>query len=191
MQSPFQETLKKSEIAGVLERICQALELSATQHELAKNRYETVGNWLADADHSPLQTLVIYPQGSMSLGTTVKPVGQNEHDVDLVSFVPGVGSDFPPATLKRVIGERLKNNGHYAPILEEMARCWRLNYANEFHMDITPPISNPLCSAGGELVPDKTLNGWKASNPKGYRAQFERRASLQPRMRLQESTGQY
>ena len=55
-----------------------------------------------------------------------------------------------------------------------MPRCWRLNYANEFHLDITPSIPNPNCRFGGELVPDKTLKEWKASNPKGYKRLFER-----------------
>lgn len=76
----------------------------------------------------------------------------------------------PPAEVKRLLGMRLRANGRYAPILEEMPRCWRLNYANEFHMDITPSIPNLLCASGDELVPDKTLRCWKASNPKGYRA---------------------
>src|SRR6266516_7825899 len=82
-----------------------------------------------------------------------------------------------------MIGARLRVNGLYAPILEEKPRCWRLNYANEFHLDITPSIRNPLCAAGGELVPDRDLRDWKPTNPKGYRALFERRASLQPRFR--------
>ena len=64
-----------------------------------------------------------------------------------------------------------------------MPRCWRLAYANEFHLDITPSIPNPWCDQGGELVPDKTLQEWKGSNPKGYRSLFEQRARLlRPRM---------
>jgi hypothetical protein len=86
--------------------------------------------------------------------------------------------------LKQRIGDRLRSNGHYAPLLKEMPRCWRLDYAGEFHLDITPSIPNPECRFGGELVPDKTLKTWKASNPLGYRAKIERRASLQPRIRL-------
>jgi hypothetical protein len=43
---------------------------------------------------------------------------------------------------------------------------------------------NPECRFGGELVPDKTLKAWKPSNPLGYRAKIERRAALQPRIRL-------
>ena len=89
-------------------------------------------------------------------------------------------SAISPASLKKSIGDRLRSSGTYAELLEEMPRCWRLNYANEFHLDITPSIPNPSCRMGGELVPDKTLRIWKASNPQGYRAKFDRRAALVP-----------
>jgi hypothetical protein len=67
-----------------------------------------------------------------------------------------------------------------------MPRCWRLNYASEFHMDITPSIPNPNCRLGGELVPDKTLKMWKASNPKSYKKLFEQRAKLAPVIRIRK-----
>ena len=178
---------RKSQLVGILERLCEALELSATQYEVAKKRYEGVGKWLAAADDPLLRTLSIYLQGSTALGTTVKPIGRNEHDVDLVGHVAG-GGGTPPRILKKLIGDRLRENGYYRPLLEEMPRCWRLNYANEFHQDITPSVPNPLCANGGELVPDKTLREWIPSNPKGYRRLFEQRAAMQPRMRLAKST---
>jgi hypothetical protein len=53
-------------------------------------------------------------------------------------------------------------------------------------MDITPSIPNPACRFGGELVPDKTLKMWKASNPKGYKHLFEERAKLAPVIRLRK-----
>jgi hypothetical protein len=179
--------MKKAELVGVLEQLCQALELSDAQYQLAKRRYEGVGEWLADADSSLLRAISIYLQGSTAIGTTVKPIGCNEHDVDLVAHVSNLGLWLPPAALKKAIGGRLRANGHYARILEEMPRCWRLNYANEFHMDITPSIPNPNCDAGGELVPDRALKEWKESNPKGYKSLFMRRASLLPQMRLSKS----
>lgn len=108
----------------------------------------------------------------------------NEYDVDLVAHVPDIDVVVSPALLKKRIGDHLRGNGNYAPLLVEMPRCWRLDYANEFHLDITPSIPNPECRLGGELVPDRTLKAWKASNPKGYRAKFERRAALQPRIRM-------
>jgi hypothetical protein len=124
------------------------------------------------------------PQGSTALGTSVRPIGHLEHDVDLVAFMPDGSDGLHPAYIKAVIGDRLKQNGTYAKLLEEKQRCWRLVYANEFHLDITPAILNGACHRGGELVPDKALKEWKATNPKGYRTAFERRAELVPRLRL-------
>ena len=180
--------LRKAETVGILERMCQALELTATQYDTAKSRYESVGTWLAEAESPLLRALSIYLQGSTALGTTVKPIGRNEHDVDLVAHMPNLGP-LPPAIVKKTIGDRLRANGNYAPLLVEMPRCWRLDYANEFHLDITPSIRNPECGNGGELVPDKALKEWKASNPKGYNALFDQRAELQPRMRMLKSEG--
>jgi hypothetical protein len=185
--SPPRLIARKVQLVGVLERLCEALELTPTQFELAKQRYEAAGAWLAASPDPWLRTLSIYLQGSTALGTTVKPLRRNEHDVDLVGHVAG-GGGVPPEILKKLIGNRLRENGYYRPLLQEMPRCWRLNYANEFHQDITPSVPNPLCANGGELVPDKTLREWMPSNPKGYRRLFEQRAAMQPRMRMARST---
>jgi hypothetical protein len=176
--------LRHAELVGVLEVVCETLELSDSDYEVAKKRYEGVGEWLAGSDDPLLASIAIGLQGSVAIRTTVKPIGANEHDVDLIAHVSNLDMAVSPSALKGSIGRRLRGNGNYAPLLEEMPRCWRLNYANEFHMDITPSIPNPLCRFDGELVPDKTLKEWKASNPKGYRVLFEKRASLLPRVRM-------
>jgi hypothetical protein len=175
--------LRQSQLVGLIEEACQQLEPSGYQRDLAKQRYEGVGDWLSRSDDWLLTSIAIRLQGSVAIGTTVKPIGANEHDVDLVAHVPDLDLAVSPALLKQRIGDRLRSNGNYAALLVEMPRCWRLDYANEFHLDITPSIPNPECRQGGELVPDKTLKTWKASNPMGYRAKFERRATLQPRIR--------
>jgi len=180
------DQFRRSRLVGALEAVCQQLELTDTQYMEAKRRYEGVGGWLAEASHPALAGLAIYVQGSTAIGTTVKPIGRNEHDVDLIAKLNDVARFYPPAFVKKLIGDRLKEHGTYERLLEEMCRCWRLDYANEFHLDITPAVPNPDCHNGGELVPDKDLRGWKASNPKGYKALFERRASLQPRLPLRK-----
>ena len=177
---------RQTQIVEVLEIVCESLELSPSQFTLAKQRYEGVGTCLASSEEPVLRAIAVYLQGSTALRTTVKPVGVNEHDVDLVAHVRDLDVQTSPAALKKAIGDCLRVNGNYAPLLEELPRCWRLNYANEFHMDITPSIPNPDCRFGGELVPDKTLREWKASNPKGYKLLFERRAKLVPVIRLRK-----
>lgn len=179
-----QALMRRSELFGLLDALCHEIELSDAQFDAARTTYEAVGNWLAGSEHDELNKLVIYVHGSTGLGTTVKPVGSEEHDVDLICRVPGFSPTRSPAILKQLIGDRLREHGKYAPILEEKKRCWRLNYARAFHLDISPTVPNPACMNGGELVPDKKLRDWKATNPQGYRALFEQRASLMPRLRL-------
>jgi hypothetical protein len=180
-------SLRKAELFGVLERLCERLEPSPTQSARAKSCYESIGQWLAEADDDWLSSSSIYLQGSTALGTTVKPIGGNEYDVDLVCHIAGLARWLPPGLCKQRVGDRLKENQRYKAILDEKPRCWRLNYANEFHLDITPSIPNDACPNGGELVPDKALKCWKASNPKGYRDAFKRRSELVPRMRMLKS----
>jgi len=181
------DVLRRAQLTGVLEAACQALELSPTQQEIAEQRYLAIGSWLAEAADNNLRSSTIYPQGSIALQTTVKPIGGNEHDVDLVCLLPTISSRTPPSAVKKLIGDRLAFNDRYKGMLEEKPRCWRINYANEFHLDITPSIPNPVCGNGGELVPDRKLRAWKATNPRGYRRWFEERAALQPTILLHEA----
>ena len=181
------QVMRDGMLISALDKLFASLEITPHQMELARDRYHGVGEWLAEAEDPLLQSMIIFLQGSTAIGTTVKPIGSNEHDVDLVAHAPDLGAWIEPAALKKAIGDRLKANGHYKPLLVEMARCWRLVYANEFHLDITPSIPNRNCNMGGELVPDRALKVWKPSNPKGYKALFLERLKLVPRFNVTKS----
>lgn len=173
---------QKRYLAGLLELACQQLEITKTQYEDAKNKYEAVGNWLSDSPEFKLSESAIFPQGSTRLGTTVRPFGRDEFDIDLVChLVYGTISD-PPDVIRNLVGDRLRENGTYRNMLKPLNRGWRLNYAasSKFHLDITPSIHNPACVNGGLLVPDKVLKEWKPSHPKGYAEWFDVYAKLQP-----------
>ena len=173
-------------LSGMLELLCQSMELTATQYQDAQAKYEAVSNWLADSDDPRLASGLIFPQGSMRLGTTVKPLGRDEFDIDLVSQL-GYAQNDSPNEVHSAVGNRLSANGTYKALLERKNRCWRLNYA-EIHMDITPAIRNVSCTNGGLLVPDRELADWSPSNPAGYADWFEERALLQPIMLFVEPT---
>jgi hypothetical protein len=76
---------RRTQIVEVLEMVCESLELSTSQFAQAKQRYEGVGACLAGSDDPVLRAITIYLQGSTALRTTVRPIGVNEHDVDLVA----------------------------------------------------------------------------------------------------------
>ncbi|MEQ9590890.1 MAG: nucleotidyltransferase [Parvibaculaceae bacterium] len=152
------------------------LDIPPSLYADAEEKYEAVGSWLG-ADGSLLQAVqpVISPQGSIAIGTAVKPLERDEFDIDLLCLLL-----WPEATavaLKRAVGVRLRESKIYQRMLEEKNRCWRLNYAGQFHMDVLPAIPDTVRGGDAILVPDKELRILKPSNPKGYEVWFFDRAA--------------
>ncbi|HHH54495.1 MAG TPA: nucleotidyltransferase, partial [Bacteroidetes bacterium] len=173
----------KHELFKKLVIIGKSLDLTPTQYKLAKSRYEAVGKWLADGEYCLFGTGKkqcfkdgnIYPQGSIRLETAVKPIGQNEFDIDLVFFTPNISvDDISPEFLKELIGNRLQEHETYKNMLTETNRGWCINYADEFHLDITPSLDKqdePYNTS--ELVADSKLKNYMTANPKGYSKWFD------------------
>lgn len=161
----------------LLNRIGAKLQISTTAYNLADDRYRSVSRWLND-EKSPLKIYRprIYPQGSLNIGTTTKPVGKAEYDLDFVCEFQIKPEDcLDPLMMLDLIEQRLESSEIYSPMLKRMNRCMRLNYANEFHMDILPACPNPKEGSFGMtcvLVPDSNLQCLKDSNPLGYAAWF-------------------
>jgi hypothetical protein len=155
-----------------LARVCVLSELTATQFRNAEEKYRAVGDWLA-ADDSSLALFApeVYPQGSMLLGTTVRPYGQNEYDLDLVCQLHWCAQQ-PPLTIYDWVQSRMAANETYREMLGKLKRCLRLNYAGSFHLDILPACPNDQIGNGFIIVPDRKLECWKHSNPKGFAAWF-------------------
>lgn len=171
---------RKRYLAGVLELLCRELELTPTQYEDATAKYGAVGRWLNDGLLLARLGPEVFAQGSIRLGTTVRPLGRDEFDVDLVCWLVGGHDGFEPSLVMGLVGDRLREHGTYRDMLEPKNRCWRLNYAGEFHMDITPAVANSNCSNGGLVVPDRELRHWSPTNPKGYADWFDGQAAAQP-----------
>lgn len=174
---------KAKAIGKILASRASDLDISETHYLEAKKRYEAVGDWFSRKGSSLAQYKPeIYPQGSFRLGTVVKPISnKDEYDIDLVCYLPVLQKEHTTqANLKAIVGDCLKENETYKRILDkEGRRCWTLNYANEFHMDILPSISDNEMRAKNALYRDALLitdrkkieNGdpdWPKSNPKGY-----------------------
>ncbi|MFK5938804.1 MAG: nucleotidyltransferase [Sulfurimonas sp.] len=173
-------TKAKHELYAILDKLGANLDITDTQYKLAEKRYASIGKWLSEGEYCLVDKKLclmngqIYPQGSLKLQTAVKPLGQDEFDVDLVFFTPNVStSDIEPTELNRLIGNRLREHTTYKDMLEPLKRGWRITYANEFHLDITPSINNHAeAHSNSELVPDRKVQDWKPSNPKDYASWF-------------------
>ncbi|MCO7227560.1 cyclic GMP-AMP synthase DncV-like nucleotidyltransferase [Pleionea sp. CnH1-48] len=176
---------RQFDVGNILFSICSDLEITKTQQERAETSYHAVGKWLADGQHPYLKDAEIYPQGSIRLKTTVKPIGNDEFDVDLVCHLPHVPASIPAMEVYRIVGERLAEKETYKKILKSKNRCWKLNYSGNFHLDITPAITDEEEHHTDSIeVPDKEKSCWKDSNPKGYADWFGEYAKFKPKLSI-------
>ncbi len=166
-------------LEDLLARICRRVQLTEARHRQADERYQAVAAWLDEpgtllAQFGP----VVYPQGSLRIGTTVHLKGSDEFDLDAVCGLSIDWTRVAPITVLDAVEGRLAENEKYRPILERKNRCIRLIYANEFHVDILPALPDPAAGVTCVRVPDRRLQGWVPSNPIGYADWFESRARL-------------
>jgi hypothetical protein len=169
------------ELSVILELVAASLQVTQTQHDRARTAYDGVTDWLRKGG-SPLEGYdpLLFPQGSLRLGTTVKPLKSTEFDLDVVCLLKMDGR-VTPGQVYELVWARMWAHGTYRPIMERMPRCIRLNYASDsrFHLDIVPAI--PDYAKGETFIriperPSPTLSVWRTSNPKGYANWFERQA---------------
>ena len=166
-------------IDGLLMQVCKALELTDTQYDEMTEKYRAVGKWLGAAD-SPLALYkpAISPQGAAAIQTLNKPRKQDEFDIDLICELTNLQPTQDAMAVYELVEQRLSDNEVYRPKLERFKRCIRINYAGQFHLDITPACPNPYKGTPHLLVPDRNLQSWKSSNPRGFAHWFNSRSMI-------------
>lgn len=133
----------------IFDNLIKTLELPDSAYELAKKRYEAIGEFFG-REESVLSKFDphVYVQGSFRLGTAIRPLLAHEkYDLDLTCKLRNgfTKSGNTQEHLKTIIGDEVEKYRQQKRIQdekEEKRRCWRLNYQDElsFHMDIVPSI---------------------------------------------------
>jgi hypothetical protein len=179
--TPFFTESRTAQLDDLLYEVCEDLQLGKSRYKQAEERYQAVSKVLESKD-SPFRLLQprIYPQGSMRLGTTVKP-WEGPHDLDFV-FEIALPHDFlNPMTLFKEFYAVLTGHGTYREMASPKKRCVRITYANEFYMDILPACKDSTAGGTCIRVPDRDMRDWTASNPIGYADWFHQRCALSRR----------
>lgn len=164
------ESNKRSVVVNplaLIDRIIADLELTPNQYDDATASYKAVAAALQKV--SPQLRANIFPQGSMRLGTTVRPIQGERFDLDMVCWLAVSGKQYSPEQVYAFVWEMLGQNETYRQIRKRKNRCIRLEYAPErkFYLDVTPAI--PDWALGDFLyVPDRELKVWCCSHPIGF-----------------------
>lgn len=153
--------------------VCESLQLTETQHQKAVDRYQAISRVL-DGPDTPFTNINsnLYPQGSMRLGTTVKPI-EGPHDLDFVCEFEMSHTRANPMSLLRDMFEVFRRHGVYGGMVTLKKRCVRVTYADEFYLDILPACRNYQSGGTCIQVPDRDTRWWTPSNPISYAIWFE------------------
>ena len=157
--------------------VCDNLQLSPTQHNKAEDRYKAIAKVIGGAN-SPFShwDSNLYSQGSMRLRTTVKPT-ETPHDLDLVCEFNVSHAYVNPMNLLDKMFTLFSEHGVYGGMVTKKNRCVRIEYKDEFWLDILPACRDDFNGGTCIQVPDRDRQHWKPSNPIAYADDFFKNAS--------------
>ncbi|WP_420583113.1 nucleotidyltransferase [Reichenbachiella sp.] len=162
-----------TQLEDTLAKMAEAAELDQTRWNRLKSAYEAISKWLSeDPDFFGDAEIEIYPQGSVSIGTTTKPIGKSEFDLDVIIHIQLLSSNYEPETIFNEVVRRLNENETYKKMSESKSRCVRLNYKGDFHLDVVPGCMVVVYDKNLIDIPDQKQKIWLRSCPRGYQAWF-------------------
>lgn len=159
---------REVQLDDILNGIAKSIQLDNSRRERMESAYNSVNRWLdEDEGFFKEHSSEVFIQGSVKIGTAIKPFNGDEFDLDTVLQVEISSSSITPEKLYNELKRRLNENDTYRQKIELKNRCIRLDYAGDFHMDILPSCS-PNRENEEINIPDREKSIFLISNPKGY-----------------------
>lgn len=163
----------------LLQHTAESMDIDVPTYRLIDGMYGSVARFLARFWDLDEVDGVVYPQGSVPLGTVTKKIYRNDEvDIDSVVLRYQTTDQISKAQLKADVGDGLKQYLGTGPLggleLSEGKRCWTLTSGElKMHLDALPAVPNLLSLTGtGIKITDKSLFQWQYSDPKAYRRWF-------------------
>jgi hypothetical protein len=174
----------------LFEGFSEFLDLSPTQLNRAFSISTNLSKWISDREYSDGAVIKVYTQGSMRLGTTVRPYKKDkekEYDVDIVAEIinPNSVQKDSPHAVKFLVRDRIVESEIYKKKLigKESKLCWKLIFEPEmtadgevgFHIDVLPAISKDGSNLSilHPVKEEADKYYWKCSNPQKFAEWFD------------------
>ncbi|MGW9185523.1 SMODS domain-containing nucleotidyltransferase [Agromyces sp. NPDC055661] len=106
----------------------------------------------------------ILPQGSYAHRTIINPVRANdEFDADLLLEMDEV-EEWAAEDYVQELYTVFRSSSTYREMVSRHDRCIRIDYANEFHIDLVPYMERH----GAHYITNRSENRFELTNPEGY-----------------------
>ena len=141
---------QNKQFSEILDELGISLDITETEYNNAVTSYQAVAKQLTKegSELIPFEPEIL-PQGSFMLGTMVRPIDEEDDlDIDLVCQLKAKKESWTQFSIKKKVGDQLKENELYKNLLdEEGRRCWTLKYRDDaenpkekYHLDILPSV---------------------------------------------------
>lgn len=163
---------EKKELTDFYINLSKEIQLSDTAIEIIERTFNTIKSLIENNIENDIE-FITFPQGSCSLGTTIKPLGGSDEDFDVDLIVAIKNKDMNAFTLKKTIGDILLNSSKYKDKVQEKGRAWCINYSMS-HIDIVPAL---VKSDNSLEITNKMDDGtyiYMKSNPQGLTEWFKK-----------------
>lgn len=175
------QTIRSRALTGILEHAIASLELTQKQRDSIDETYAECGQYLIQALGLQKHLGDIFPQGSMRLGTVIRPYNDitQVFDLDIVFRMAILRQINGADSYRESVGTHLK--AKYNGTVKPLPKGWRLDFSEErdYHLDVIPAMDS---DCGGNVIAITDGRNWKDSNPRGYAGEFfEPIAELVPR----------
>lgn len=171
MKKYTEKEYQKEELLAI---IASNLELDATRQQQMKSAYTAVTDVLSnDEAFFKDYKINVYAQGSLLIGTTIKPLSGQEFDLDIVLHIESSYLNHTPSEIYDALYRVLSNHDTYKPLLEKKNRCVRIDYNSDFHMDILPGCIITINNNRLMIAENERRNSWSRTNPKDYADWFK------------------
>ncbi|MFZ6814929.1 nucleotidyltransferase domain-containing protein [Undibacterium sp. Rencai35W] len=183
----------------LIDAIASHNEPTQTQLNALESSYRSTGDYLSECPEFVTLIQHIHPHGSRQLGTIIRPMDDTREgfDIDLVARLSNdamrkYGGENGASLLLKNLGDVLSRYADAHGLgIRRWERCVTLEYAGGMCADIAPIIDDPLFSVPfGEThgrIPDRKLQNYNSTNPRGYAKYFDRAASISPQYIAMES----
>lgn len=174
------------------EKIARIYEPTATQLAEVDRAYLSTGDYLATCPEFEGLLYRVHAHGSRQLGTMVRPIetSRTGHDIDLAACLLGGGMQRygGPGGPARLIEHLFIALSRYADRhgleIVRYDRCVTMTYAGGMTADFAPIIDDPsnvvMHGATHASIPDRDLQRYVPTNPRGYCKAFDLVAKVMP-----------
>lgn len=190
---PIKRQLAKStgyKFFGMADAVAKYNEPTQTQLDALERSYNATGTYVMESQEFRDLAITLHAQGSRAIGTLVRPMRDRPEgfDVDIVLRLRSVALQKYGSNAASLINDVFVVVKRYADIhglkVTRWERCATLEYADGMCVDITPIIEDDRVGipygATHARVPDRKLQLFEPTNPKGLVALFADAARVSP-----------